>query len=296
MDNAEQAPATNETPADAESTFEPGYSPEDAKKDWRQEYGIEGAQFQKFESPADLAKSYSELEAYRGQSIRIPTEEASEEAWKEFNDKLAAKVPNLVHLPEGNPNDDLYQRLGRPESPDKYDFAEVPGYESEGDSESEFRRIAHEAGLSNKQADRVHNWLASNISRESIESNEAMQAELGKLKSEWGAAYDTKISQAQAAVNMIESTVPGFKDYLDASGNGNDPMFIRMAAALAEQFGEKGNIPARPTGVMTPDEARMKISDIRSNPKHPYNNEFDPAHASAKKHVMGLYKLASGES
>ena len=45
------------------------------------------------------------------------------------------------------------------------------------------------------------------------------------------------------------------------------------------------------TSVLTPAEAAIRLSEIRNNPKHPYNNPSDPAHEAARKTVRGLYEM-----
>jgi hypothetical protein len=261
---------------------------------WRVQAGIEDASLDKFESVDALAKSYRELETYRSNSIRIPTSEAGEEQWNEFNEKLVSKVPGLLRMDESN-MDNIFQQLGRPESPDGYQFEEVPGIEPDSVSTTEFSKIAHENGLSAKQANAMHKWLAENIASEAIEMQESYESQINALKSEWGVAFDSKLEQAKAATNMLDGKIPGLKDWLDETGNNADPMYIRLMATLADQFGEKElNMPPIPDGVMTPDEARMKISDMRNNPDHAYNNELDTGHEAAKREVMRLYKIANG--
>ena len=264
-----------------------------AEFNWREEAGVaDNPRFENFKSVADLAKSYTELESYRGSSVRIPSEDAGEEVWQEFDEKLKNKVPNLFRMPE-EPNDELYSRLGRPGDPADYQFQEIDGFEDDVVTQAEFAKVAHEAGLSNKQANAVREWLATNIVEEANQGREDYQQKFEQLKSEWGHAYESNLDQAKAAVRMLNDDIPGFSDYLDETGNGNDPMFIRMAHALATKFGEKDGIPARPAGVMDPHEARLQAAEMRNNPDHPYNNELDPGHKAAKEKMIRLYKLAN---
>jgi len=56
---------------------------------WRHEAGLDGdANFEKFESVADLAKSYTEATSMIGNSVRFRSEDAGDEARADFNQKM----------------------------------------------------------------------------------------------------------------------------------------------------------------------------------------------------------------
>ena len=260
--------------------------------DWKESFGIAGnPSFDKFESPEALAKSYSELESYRGSSLRIPTEEAGEEVWGEFKEKIS-KVPGVLLYDEDNPSE-VYDRLGRPQSADQYEWTPVEGFQEDPETEGAFRQVIHEAGLTRQQADQIHNWLASNIMES--EQASAMEVENGiaALKGEWGAAFDQNVAMAKSAVAMIDSRQPGFADFLNETGAGNDKRFIAAMKVLGEAFGEQGAVDYSESTVMAPADARLMIEDIRNNPEHPYNNELSPGHEAAKEKVRELYKLVT---
>lgn len=63
-----------------------------------------------------LAKSYLDAQSYMGGSIRIPSDDAGEDDWSSFNQKLTDKVPTLMNIPsdEAEARTALLSRLGRP--------------------------------------------------------------------------------------------------------------------------------------------------------------------------------------
>jgi hypothetical protein len=69
-----------------------------------------------------LAKGYVESQKMIGRSIRIPGKDAEKTDFDAFYGKLR-EVPGVVYMPDGADEaamGDLYTKLGRPESPDKY--------------------------------------------------------------------------------------------------------------------------------------------------------------------------------
>ena len=72
-----------------------------------------------FESIDQLAKSFVETKKFQGESIRIPGEDAGEDAIKEFNTKLLDKVPNLMPKPNLDSEDqaiEFFRSIGMPET------------------------------------------------------------------------------------------------------------------------------------------------------------------------------------
>jgi hypothetical protein len=270
---------------------------QEAPADWKAEAGIAGnPAYDKFQTLSDFAKSHAELESFRGNSIRIPSEDAGEEQIKEFTEKLM-KVPGVMRMPgeddaEGWNN--IYQQMGRPSAPDGYQFDEVPGFAGDPESEGAFRQLAHEHGLTAKQANAVYGWLAGNIAEEDTAAGQQSEEAMGRLKGEWGQAFDHKLQSAQAAAAQLEKQVPGISEYFDGMAEkGYDANMIRLMDVVAGLMGESGAIQTSPRTGMTPDEARARISDIRNNPDHPANNDMDPQHEAARQEVIRLYKVAN---
>ena len=267
-------------------------TPTDDSKD---EFGIEGELFDRFKSPTDLAKSYSELNNYLSNSIRIPSEDASEDAWNDFNTKLQ-KVDGMVRLPAEDDADgwnNFYQRMGRPAAPEGYQYEKPEGFETNPESDAEFNKIAFEAGLTRDQAAKIYGHLTGNIQEANASIVEEQQKGMDELRREWGQAFDHEVSIAQNAAKMLDDKIGGVLDYFDAvADQGGDHMMVRLMNEFGKLAGETGAIQTEAASVMTPAEAKMRISEIRDNKDHPYNNTFDPAHEAANEKMRELYLFA----
>lgn len=268
---------------------------ESAPADWRDSLPEGVKNWQEAQQSTDPDMFWQQMEHMRssmGNSLRIPSEDAGQETWDEFKSKIA-NVPGVAFFDENDPSA-IYDRMGRPQDANAYQFSEVEGFDADPESEGAFRKVAHEAGLNSEQADKIHQWLATSISADAAASKASFDADIDQLRGEWGAKFEHNTGIARQAVNVIEQNVSGFREYLEQSGAGNSGQFIRAMAFLGNLFGEQGAMQFSPTAAMSPHEARLQISDIRNNPSHPFNNELDPGHEAAKQKVMELYKYVSG--
>lgn len=122
-----------------------------------------------------LGKLAHEQSKLLGSAIRVPGKDAKPEEVQEYLNKL-----------------------GRPEAPDKYEFQvpkdlpeEVP---YDADRATEFKQLAHEIGLTQAQAQRLHDWVAKNavgdfnVSQEASNQRkvETAKSETQKLIKLWG--------------------------------------------------------------------------------------------------------------
>jgi hypothetical protein len=263
---------------------------------WHETYGVEG--LEKFKSPADLANAYKELESFRGNSIRIPSENASEDVWNEFNEKLQ-KVNGVVRLPAEDDADgwgNFFQTLGRPADANGYVFEGSEEFGTDPESDHAFAEAAFEAGLTRQQAEKIYNHLTGNLK----ESSEAIMAEkqagYDGLKQKWGAAYDQNLSIAQNASKMMSDRIPGLMDYFDSvADQGGDHMMVDLMYEFGKLAGETGAIETSKSAAMTPSEAKLQIAEIRDNPAHPYNNTAHPQHEVASQKMRELYTFAFPE-
>ena len=110
-----------------------------------------------FEDVGSLAQGFIEAKSYQGASVRIPGEDAGDEARREFTDKLVTKVPTLMYKPNLEDQEqsvEFYRSLGMPETPDKYEVPEIEApdnVEIKTDKIEGFREIAHKHGLTAAQ-------------------------------------------------------------------------------------------------------------------------------------------------
>jgi len=239
-----------------------------------------------------LAKGYVNAQGMIGRSVRIPGEDASDEARSDFYSSLE-KVPGVYHVDEEDKGK-LYERLGRPQSAEGYEYdlgekSEVLDKAALGQYNQKF----HEIGLSNSQAQEL---VSMEIAR-SEQMTEQLQAsrESGeaKLKEVWGPDYDARLHGAKEVARHYSERFPDAVKELTEGSLGNNPVVLAILAEQHKTMVETKAINPQTSvsyGTST-QEAQEKIAEMRTNPAHPYNNRFDPGHNAAQKKMQDLYKI-----
>lgn len=177
-----------------------------------------------FKDVGSLAKSYVHAQKMRNEKgIVRPGDDAPPESWAEF-----------------------FNAVGRPESPDKYEFGEIKlpeGQELDKDLEKQFRNIAHEAGLTGKQAASLRDWYfkqtSGKLSQFEADHKAAKEKAENDLREEWGAEFDGKVKAAQKAWKSFvdPAEMPAMVELMD-SGLGNNPLLVKLFSRVAAAMGE----------------------------------------------------------
>jgi hypothetical protein len=207
----------------------------------------------------DLGKSYMNLEKLLGrEKIPVPMSETDEEGWTRW-----------------------YAAAGRPETPDKYEFKrpELPSdlpYDDE--TEKSFRTWAHANGLNKKQANSLYDaYVKTQVERHGAYHTSVKQAKSKveqDLRREHGQQYEGKLALAKTALREFYD--PDYIEYLNETGQGNDPRVIRAWIRVGEKMsGEtklKGATPDAPNSQdldKAITEFRTKHSDALFKKEHP---------------------------
>lgn len=252
------------------------------------------------DSPEKFWDQMVNMRSRMGSSIRIPGEDAGTEDMSTFHEKLRTKVPGLMVTPDFEKDDtlqDLYTKMGRPAEAKEYiipEFKDSMGKEIPGLDLSlaeEFKDMAHKAGLSQaKYADIVSSITKGNIAKYE-QLIEAQQADHDKLSQEWGVAHERNskiVENFIAKSNAPESVTTAMKNGLM---DRNTMVWLHQIATQTLGKGADFQGDTSNSGVMTPDEATLKISEIRNNKEHPYHRRSDPGHAAAMQLMRSLYLL-----
>lgn len=241
-----------------------------------------------------LAKGYVHAQREIGSRIRIPGPDASPEVKAEFNKKLeSAGYMQAPDLNDPKQKEMLYAKLGRPETPEGYD-ASVPeelGAIVNPDQLKMYRELAHKVGLSKDQAKALLEFDV-NRTMEQMENSAGMAKQ--SLQSEWGDAFDARLSLAKDGLKHFESKYPDAVSAIRQGPAGNNPVVLMMAAELGRMYKESGIIVGNRNVSygLTPDEARVRINEVMNNQGHAYHNDSDPKHWAAVEEVETLYKAA----
>jgi hypothetical protein len=190
-----------------------------------------------------VAQSYINLEKHTGSMIRIPGEKADPAELAAFREKL-----------------------GVPKDPAGYEVEEVKVGDKvlfdKGDTAT-FLKWAHENGFSKSQAkamiDRLvqHEQTRSDIV--SQKATENAEAAYGKIKEDWGSLTDRNVALVQRSVKEFGS--PEFAEYLDETGLGNDPRFLKFVFGMAQPMMEDGLIKGENLGIRRAD-AQAEINRL----------------------------------
>jgi hypothetical protein len=160
----------------------------------------------------------------------------------------------------------IYDRLGRPEKPEAYQFktdALPEGVTRDEATERWFRGVAHKVGLSQGQASALfeawNGFVGERIGAATQQSTQAHEAAIGALKQEWGAAFDEKLGVAKAAL----AHYGGDKAAEIATRYGSDPDLARIFAEVGKVLQEAKVIGGgTPSGqaMKSPTEAQQEIN------------------------------------
>jgi len=196
----------------------------------------------------------------------------------------------------------FYSRIGRPESPDAYEWdaptveitgedgevQQVPMVNLEPELMSETMKVFHENGLNNDQVSKVMNMFAEHeharhqegIDQFANEQEQKAMESKTNLMQEWGDKFETKLNAVNNVVNKF-----GLADTLKDSGLANDYRVIKMFESMIDKVGE-GQI----TGDMSPTGGGFEdtVKAIRSSDA--YNNPMDPGHKAAHDKLINLYE------
>lgn len=217
-----------------------------------------------------LLKNYVEAQKYVGGAVKIPKEGEGPEAWDRF-----------------------YQKLGRPEAAEGYNFEmpELPGgLEWQDPLVNQFKKTAHVIGLTPKQAQVILNHYAEQVRGEAQGRREETARTLETLKQEVGPGYEKELAYGQAVLKQI-----GGQDVIDAinmSGIGNHVGFIKMMIRIGRELGEDSIIDVKSVRE-SEQSAQAKIDAIMADKKHPYWKPRDPGHARAVEEMSKLFGMVS---
>lgn len=208
----------------------------------------------------------------------------------------------IIKLPKDNDPkawDAVYNRLGRPESADKYTVT-VP----EGQSD-EFAKVAkgwfHESGLSQSQATKLaekwNGFVADQLKTAEAEQTQKNQVSINELKQAWGADYDKRavvVDRAAEAFGMNQDQLAALKQVLGPKG----------AMEFLHNIGSKVAVEdGRPAGMsrdtsasseMSPESAQAKIAELRRDKDFAalYNSHDVKQRMEARQQMERLTKIA----
>ena len=204
--------------------------------------------------------------------------------------KMGVPPEQMLKIPqEGEPWDDFYTAMGRPESPMAYDFG---GNDSE--EMNDFREAAFELGLTQNQAHNLLEKVAENAQNEQAKHNEALeQAEMQgfkQLQKDWGGDYDKNMDYARRAFGRYAS--PEALELMENTGLGNHPEMLKLFSKIGEQLSEEQLLPGNASGFgQSPGDAESTLRERMNDPefRNALINAHHPNHKEAVAEKSKLY-------
>lgn len=216
---------------------------------------------------------------------------------------LGVPPEQLLRLPkpdDAEGNAALWNRLGRPETPDKYEVKVPEGSDLDKAGLDSFLAHLHKAGpLTGGMAQAAADWYGGYAKQVAEDADKAFKAEQDKaelvLKQELGGAYEGTLDAAAEAAERFGGA--DYAKFLKASGFGNDRANIMAWANVAKAAGEPGaHDPAgktgkREPGVLTPAEAEAELVKYSDTNSEEYKAIMDGSHPQHDFYIAKRNKL-----
>lgn len=229
------------------------------------------------DSPDKLFQQFDNAQSLIGKkAVGVPTEDSSPEEWNEF-----------------------YNKMGRPESHDKYEFekTELPeGLARLEDTDAKAKELFHKAGLTAAQAKQVMKGYDEILSEQFTGLQSQQQEQLTKMNDEFESLLDQefggKKEEAVERVNklMSENVSDSMKAHIDSLDNKSLMVLTSVLNNVHQKYVSEDGAP---TGGDAP--AAISVESMRADAKAmmmspEYKDVMHPNHEAAKAKVSALYQ------
>lgn len=229
-----------------------------------------------WQTPVDAITSYANLEKFlgadkAGRGLVLPKDDAAADEWNQ-----------------------VYDRLGRPKSPDQYKLPIPQG--DTGEFAQKAAKVFHEAGLNTKQAEALASWWnqtqqeMAGFQQQSLLQNS--EAEMAQLQQEWGKDFDANIEAGRRAARQVGMNADMIEKMEAAIGTKQTmELFYKFGKGLSEDtfVDGQGN---RGFGV-SPEAARVRISQLKADPD--WTAKYLGGNADARAEMERLLRAAYPE-
>ena len=229
---------------------------------------------EKFTEIDALAKSYINATQMIGQDkVVVPNKNSTEDQWNE-----------------------VYDKLGRPESADKYSLdvkSDVVPFDD--GAVKQFAENAHKLGLSNKQAQGVlefyKNSMEGTAQQSKVDTETAQVQAEQELRQEWGREFENNVKKAGALAKA--NINPDILDLELKSGIrvGDHPELIKGFAKIASMMSEDKIVSPESDGANKSADIESEIATITNNTDGPYWNKGHPDHDKTVQQVYTLREM-----
>lgn len=196
---------------------------------------------------------------------------------------------------------EFYNKIGRPETPDKYGMPDIQVDASLKPDAQKFaavQKMFHEAGLTPKQASSVMSYymksMNDNLTSTRGATETASKAEVDSLKSEWGDKFDSNVDIAKATAKKFGDEK--LFNYLETSGMGNNAPLIKFLHKIGSAVLEDGDRGGGTGDIDLNGQTRAvrEIDSLKTDKEfqEALGNARHPGHAAAVARWTGLFASA----
>jgi hypothetical protein len=269
--------ATPSNVAKSDTPVSPTTETQPVAKTWKEAISEEfrnDPNIEKFTEIDALAKSYINATQMIGKDkVAVPNKNSTEDQWNE-----------------------VYDKLGRPESADKYSLnAKSEVVPIDDNAIKQFAENAHQLGLNNKQAQGIlefyKNSMEGSAQQNQVDMETAQANAEQELRKEWGRAYEDNIKKAGAVAkaNMDANILD--MQLKDGTRLGDHPAIIKGFANIANLMSEDKLVSTESENVSQGIDYDAEISKIVNDRDGPYWNKAHPDHDKIVQKVFNLRTL-----
>ena len=280
VEKTETSTETTATPSDvakSDTPVSPTTETQPAAKTWKEAISEEfrnDPNIEKFTEIDALAKSYINATQMIGKDkVAVPNKNSTEDQWNE-----------------------VYDKLGRPESADKYSLnAKSEVVPIDETAIKQFAENAHQLGLNNKQAQGILEFYKNNMEsmaqQAKVDTETAQAQSTQQLRQEWGREFDTNIKKAGALAKANMNPEILDMQLKDGMRLGDHPEIIKGFAKIAGMMSEDKIVSTESENVSSNTDVETEISDIMNNKDGPYWNKSHPDHDKMVQQVYTLREM-----
>jgi len=269
--------ATPSNVAKSDTPVSPTTETQPVAKTWKEAISEEfrnDPNIEKFTEIDALAKSYINATQMIGKDkVAVPNKNSTDDQWNE-----------------------VYDKLGRPESAEKYSLnAKSEVVPIDDNAIKQFAENAHQLGLNNKQAQGILEFYKNNMEgmaqQAKVDTETAQAQSTQQLRQEWGREFDTNIKKAGALAKANMNPEILDMQLKDGMRLGDHPEIIKGFAKIAGMMSEDKIVSTESENVSSNTDVETEISDIMNNKDGPYWNKSHPDHDKMVQQVYTLREM-----
>jgi len=273
----EKTETSTENTKPVEATIAPSTETQPAAKTWKEAISEEfrnDPNIEKFTEIDALAKSYINATQMIGKDkVAVPNKNSTEDQWNE-----------------------VYDKLGRPESADKYSLnAKSEVVPIDEGAIKQFAENAHQLGLNNKQAQGILEFYKNNMEgmaqQAKVDTETAQVQSEQQLRQEWGREFESNVKKAGALAKANMNPEILDMQLKDGMRLGDHPEIIKGFAKIAGMMSEDKIVSTESENVSSNTDVETEISDIMNNKDGPYWNKSHPDHDKMVQQVYTLREM-----